>query len=66
MITAYEIVDEQQLADKQAENQLESIKLQNDLELGRQENALKAEELRLKYMTALQAQIPNGTEVSSA
>lgn len=53
---------EQQLADKQAENHLESIKLQNDLELGRQENALKAEELRLKYLTALQAQIPNGQE----
>lgn len=53
------------LADKQAENHLESIKLQNDLELGRQENALKAEELRLKYMTALQAQIPNGTEAPS-
>lgn len=51
------------LADKQAENQLESIKLQNDLELGRQENAIKAEELRLKYMTALQSQhAQNGQE----
>ena len=54
------------LADKQAENQLEAIKLQNEMELGRQENALKAEELRLKYMAALQAQIPNGQDVHDA
>jgi hypothetical protein len=47
------------LADKQQENQLEALKLQQDMELGRQENALKAEELHLKYMTALQAQMPN-------
>jgi hypothetical protein len=51
------------LADKQEENQLEAIKLQNEMELGKEENALKAEELRLKYITALQSQhATNGQE----
>lgn len=45
------------MADKQAENQLEAMKLQNDLELGRQKNAIDWEELRLKYGLGQ----PNGT-----
>ena len=53
------------LADKTESNQLEAMKLQNEMELGKEENALKAEELRLKYLTALQSQhAQNGTEVA--